>query len=430
MMSYRDEVLGAAEGFVALSARDAPADTDAIGAVGVFAKWARHRTLAVAFTNAAYVEEGLVTNLMCSWRRMGWTAYVVVATDAAAAAGLAEVDAEGHVHWHAPYWAGTSAAKLRTTYNATAAYVAFIQKRTAFARALAARLPGEAAVDYLILTDGDTVWLRDPMAVVAAAAAAALGAAAGGPELAASAALLRRSRCDGYVVNDVVQMDAAERRVEPVGGFIIWRLGDRVDGLYRLWTEVMECLGSREQPALHAALSLTDARSAPLAAGAAARPPPGTLLLCLLPEYHFPASEVLTLRLGTSPDGGAVSEYLRRYGLRSPRDAAATVAVAHANLKYKQDNNKVAWLAQFRMYFYNAAAKACVDPPGPAPTLRPIAVPAPSPARTTPIQAGVGWARLGDGRWVHDMREYLTYRHSPGEKWGWCKAELRRRAGG
>eukprot|EP00659_Diplonema_papillatum_P021131 gene21131-32555_t len=52
----------------------------------VMRQWVRDNTLVVAFSNAAYLEEGLVPNLVCSFQRLNVSNWVLVVTDAAAQA--------------------------------------------------------------------------------------------------------------------------------------------------------------------------------------------------------------------------------------------------------------------------------------------------------------------------------------------------------
>eukprot|EP00755_Sulcionema_specki_P000039 Sspe_Gene.114513::Locus_100148_Transcript_1_1_Confidence_1.000_Length_873::g.114513::m.114513 len=187
--------------------------------------------VAVTFANEAYMKQGLVPNLVCSWRRLKWEAWVVVATDEAAYEMGRARGYEGHLHWHAPYWKGSERGQLREDYNTTTAYLHFIHRRTKFMEGLLHLLPSQ----NFILTDGDTVWMHNPITAV-------------------QRVYPDSSRCDAFVVNDAHRGGDGPSRVEPVGGFLVLRNSPRLRALYRIWTATQSCLQSREQPAMHCAL--------------------------------------------------------------------------------------------------------------------------------------------------------------------------------
>ncbi|KAJ9450485.1 hypothetical protein DIPPA_14170 [Diplonema papillatum] len=397
----------------------------------VMRQWVRDNTLVVAFSNAAYLEEGLVPNLVCSFQRLNVSNWVLVVTDAAAQAEAKSLQFGDHVYWNPSYWKGTSASDLRTTYNSTDEYLHFIQLRTKFARLLIEHLiasnknvPHEQQVTRLVFTDGDTVWVHHPLHVIQQL----LGTT---PEAAASEPF---DKCDGYVVNDIYNGAAAtekKMRVEPVGGFLVWNLGPRneqkIRRLYQVWTDLMRCLGSREQPALHGALALLKA--------VAARPwteleqSSDTLSLCVLPEYHFPTSAHLNMR---ATNKGPMSNYLQDYHLKDLSSVGRSIVVAHSNLKYKR--NKQAWLSQFRLFMWDGRRRQCTfevkgainaGASGPLTLLsseqRHIELP-------QPMVRSVGWVREGaeyKGAWINDMQHFLDYHRSPGANWTRCKAALR-----
>ena len=416
----------------------------------------RDLRLAVTFTNNAYIEEGLLPNLVCSLQRLGIQWYVIVATDEKAAAALARMGPEfaEHTHWDVGYWRGTASHALRLTYNSTEDYVAFIQRRTNFTKGLLETLHAQnergrgkarsSTVEEVVVTDGDTVWMQDPLHAVAKVvehlrAADKLRPGGGGH--------LKRLGCDGYAVNDVNHGAAATEkrlRTEPVGGFLVWKVNARVVRLYRRWVAMMRCLGSREQPALHAALSLMNAYVARPASwlnvhlaeklhlrGPAAAQPVD-LFLCTLPDFYFPTSLHLSMRATAA---GPVSDYLSDYGLAAPREVARSLAVAHANIKYKSHDNKMTWFSQFHLNLWDHGKTACRARRGPAAPLaepRFGREPAGKPLVGGKAQRmlyrgvaqagrGLGWAKQEDGTWVQNMERYLEAHHSPWERWETCR---------
>eukprot|EP01065_Artemidia_motanka_P010324 TRINITY_DN1545_c1_g1_i1.p1 TRINITY_DN1545_c1_g1~~TRINITY_DN1545_c1_g1_i1.p1 ORF type:complete len:615 (+),score=223.18 TRINITY_DN1545_c1_g1_i1:52-1845(+) len=302
----------------------------AVKDAALFRRRADGDRVAVAFANAEYFRKGLVQNLVCSWRRLRYTAYVLVAVDAEAAAWAQRLEYGEHLHWDAEYWAGTSGGNLRGDYNTTATYLHFIQRRTRFVSGL---LHG-TALD-IVMTDGDTAWLRDPMEAAEVAGA---------------------PRCDAFVVNDEHRGGKGPERVEPVGGFLVVRNNERTRRWYRVWTAAQACLRSREQPALHASLLLLDAALQP-SVDRASNATEADLLLCVLPAPRFPTSAHLAMRPGPQ---GPESQYMLDYGLTDPR-GLTDVAVAHANLKWKA--NKVLWMRQFGWWLWDDDRGKCVDAP-------------------------------------------------------------------
>ena len=386
--------------------------------------------IAVAFTNAAYIEEGLLPNLICSFKRLKLRWYVIIPTDVDAAKSLLSMEPEfsHHTLWEPDFWNGTSSGRLRETYNATQEYLFFIRKRTAFTAKMVTllqkhnsqqKIRGGFCISELYVTDGDTVWMQDPSEAIEATwryLAALHSQKFGAP------------RCDGYVVNDAnVGVGTMQTvRVEPVGGFIVWKVNKRVAGLYARWVALMGCLGSREQPALHAALSETDALIAkPLSWPALPHlAAPDQLTLCVLPAFHFPTSQHLSMR---ATDAGLKSPYMSQYGLKDPKDVRDTLAVAHANIKYKTDDNKVRWLKQFHLMHYDVGAKVCQKGDVPRPLRAPVlggkgAVLETLERGVAHVSRGVGWSQEGT-EWVHSMSTYLLQRKTPTSLWEKCAKE-------
>eukprot|EP00756_Hemistasia_phaeocysticola_P011380 Hpha_TRINITY_DN15114_c4_g8::TRINITY_DN15114_c4_g8_i1::g.127094::m.127094 len=318
----------------------------------LFLRWSErgpesNHLVTLTFANAEYLRNGLVLNLLCSWARLGHTSYVVVAVDAVAATQLRDMGYGSRLHWDPVYWAGTSGGILRGSFNTTVAYLHFIQRRTRFVSGLLHAAP---QLD-LVVTDGDTVWLHDPVV------AAGVGLT---------------PRCDVYSVNDEESGGPGAERQMPVGGFLIIRNNARSRHLYKVWTATEKCLRSREQPALHGALRLMDARMA--LAGQhrehSAQAGDRQVVFCMLPAQLFPTSAHLAMKPGPK---GPDSQYLRDYGYRDPR-ALPTVVVAHSNLKWKA--NKVLWLRQFGWWMVAADRQSCS--PGPPRTSMPeVSIPIP-----------------------------------------------------
>eukprot|EP01060_Flectonema_neradi_P010727 TRINITY_DN17805_c0_g1_i1.p1 TRINITY_DN17805_c0_g1~~TRINITY_DN17805_c0_g1_i1.p1 ORF type:complete len:491 (+),score=58.97 TRINITY_DN17805_c0_g1_i1:50-1522(+) len=375
--------------------------------------------LVITFANLAYIKQGLISNLICSLSRLNITAYVIVVTDAEAYKEITKLGHASHVHWCPSYWNGTSADALRESYVSTPEYLYFIKKRTAFVGVLLTHTSIlSSSIQYVTLTDGDTVWAHDALQV-----ALSLGGS---------------STCDAYVVNDAEEGAAVDHhhRIEPVGGFIIYNVrrdgttAQRFSLLFKLWTSVMSCLGSREQPALHAALMLLNVNF-----GRPWSKPSGSsdsLLFCVLPGYHYPTSAHLTMRSKNNANPTYKnSNYMVEFGYTNPKLVSSSVVVAHSNVKVK--SGKVSWMSQFRLFFWDLLQEKCRFPGGEAMILKPHQslpnhpdyVPSHFPSPITRARQHIGWVKPNAlSPWSIDFEKYLESRAAPSEKWAACEASF------
>ncbi|KAJ9457293.1 hypothetical protein DIPPA_10809 [Diplonema papillatum] len=330
-----------------------------LGDTAVFSQNARRGLVTVVFANLAYLEQGLIQNMLCSWGRIPYPHYVLVAVDEAASAGVAKLS-PGQTHWHPPYWRGIGSGLLRPTNQKTPEYVAFIHKRTRFVEALLLL----TNLDVL-LCDADTVFFRDPLADGTVPF--------WDPD---------SDRCDAFVVNSAHRGGKGPDRVEPLGGFIAVRNNARSRLWYRTWTAMEACLQSKEQPAMHASLRVLDARFArayqyradlEYQVYAATQP-----VLCVLHDAHYPTGFHMT-------DG-----YLKDY------PDTSYITLGHASIPEK--TNKQPWMAELGWWFLGPDGQ-CPAPRGGGGA---VAAPRPSKKKLEPSVkhlAVVHWKREGpDGR--------------------------------
>jgi hypothetical protein len=209
------------------------ADTD------VFARRANaDGVVVVTFVNGEEANDPLFTNLLCSWRRLAVANFVIVATDDVAAAALRSMSGdlvpEGTVHHDPAAWPGASSGQLRTSVTATDAYLRFIHLRTNFVKVLM-----HDQLDlHLVVTDADTVWLRDPLELVTT---------------------LGSDKCDMHIVDEANMAGRVAPflmgQLLPQGGFIMLANTKLTRGILREWVRAAVLLSVKEQPALRTALT-------------------------------------------------------------------------------------------------------------------------------------------------------------------------------
>ena len=373
--------------------------------------------LVITFANHAYVKQGLISNLVCSFNRLSLSAFVIIVTDEDAYKETIQLGYESHVHWCPSYWKGTSKGVLRQSYVSTDEYLFFIRKRTAYVGTLLSHDSiQKSTLKHITLTDGDTVWTHNANNI-----ARSLGG---------------ESNCDAYVVNDADEGSSVDHhnRIEPVGGFIIYNIKkkdnlNKLITLFRLWISIMDCLGSREQPALHGALLLLNVSfSRPWTATSVT---PDKLLFCVLPAYHFPTSAHLSMRSKnelkpTYKD----SRYLTEFGYTDPKLVSSSVVVAHANVKIKF--GKVSWLSQFRMFYWDLLQAKCrssgelvVLKPHPSLPNHPNYDSSNPSSVVTAADQHIGWVKPSSlAPWSRDFVKYLNARAAPGSNWLSCEASF------
>eukprot|EP01063_Lacrimia_lanifica_P019947 TRINITY_DN27342_c0_g1_i1.p2 TRINITY_DN27342_c0_g1~~TRINITY_DN27342_c0_g1_i1.p2 ORF type:complete len:446 (+),score=104.91 TRINITY_DN27342_c0_g1_i1:75-1412(+) len=307
---------------------DVPPARYAVGNTEVFARNSRSGQVVVVFVNHEMWRQRLVQNLHCSWRRIGFQGYVFVAVDDAAHRSLVALEPD-RVHYHAPWWVGVGGHLLRATNVKTEDYVGFIHRRTRFVEALL--LSTELTV---VVCDVDTVWTRDflidgtiPFAEPAA------------------------ERCDGFVVNSAHRGGGGPAAVEPLGGFIVARNNHRIHMWYRVWTALEHCLQSKEQPAMHAALHVLQARFArqfhlPRDLVARNLTADGELVLCVLHDAYFPT--------GFHLDGTYFTD---------DYSGGAAIALAHASISNK--SAKEEWFAGKGLWLVDGRGECLASPANP-----------------------------------------------------------------
>ena len=212
---------------------DYPPSVYDIGDSSIFNKHSTRGIVTVTFANKVYFDQGLLQNLMCSWKRLKFESFIVVAVDPKAYEESIALDHE-RTHWYAKWWSGISSRLLRPTNKKTIEYTRFIHKRTRFIEALLHQTDIN-----ILLCDADIVWLRNP--------------------LTDGTIQLNQYLCDAFIVNSAHRGGRGADNVEPLGGFLLVRNNKKIKIWYRLWTAMAACLQSKEQPAMHAALRLNNA---------------------------------------------------------------------------------------------------------------------------------------------------------------------------
>eukprot|EP01061_Rhynchopus_euleeides_P028408 TRINITY_DN46293_c0_g1_i1.p1 TRINITY_DN46293_c0_g1~~TRINITY_DN46293_c0_g1_i1.p1 ORF type:complete len:456 (+),score=148.45 TRINITY_DN46293_c0_g1_i1:112-1479(+) len=289
-----------------------------IDGVDVFTRNARDGLVTVVFANNVYFEQGLIQNLLCSWRRIGYESYVLVAVDAKARDNLATLVPPGKVHWNPAWWRGVGSGLLRPTNIKTPEYVSFIHRRTRFIEYLLLL----TEID-IMLCDADTVWTRDLIRDGTV------------PYLPSTEHIRDARRCDAFVVNSAHRGGMGSEMVEPLGGFIVVRNNNNTRMWYRAWTAMEACLQSKEQPAMHASLKVLGAQFV--------RPffyeedlhtkkhPADTPVLCVLHDGYFPT--------GFHMSNGYLKDYSH----------TRAIALGHASIQDK--SAKQAWMERFNWWF-------------------------------------------------------------------------------
>lgn len=126
----------------------------------IFNRNAKSNTIAVVFANAAEYENGLLLNFICFSRAKSKNIIYVV-TDYAMQEQLIH-HYSVHAYYSPQFWANVSNSVLRQTRKQhNPKYFNFIFHRLVFIY----RLLTETSLN-IIITDADTVWVRDPMSVI------------------------------------------------------------------------------------------------------------------------------------------------------------------------------------------------------------------------------------------------------------------------
>ena len=310
---------------------DVPPRKYSVGDLSVFQENAREGLVTVVFANNVYFEQGLVQNLHCSWRRIGFESYVIVAVDAAAHDNLQLLlQGQRKAHWAPGWWRGVGGGLLRPTNVKTPGYVSFIHRRTRFIEHLLL-----ATTLDVLLCDADTVWTRDLIADGTVPYSPPHMKAAG------------TARCDAFVVNSAHRGGLGSESVEPLGGFLLARNTDNTRLWYRTWTAMEACLQSKEQPAMHASLRVLHAHFArPFrvqedvgARGAAVgRAEP---VLCVLHDAHFPTG------------------FHMSYGYLKDYPDVRAIALGHASISDKA--NKEEWMRRHGWWLLTPSGECLVD---------------------------------------------------------------------
>jgi len=210
-----------------------------IADVEVFERRASGGVVIVTFVNGQEAVDPLLLNLLCSWRRLGVSNFVVVATDSMAVDALRAMPDDllpnEAVHYDPYVWPGTSSEQLRKSSSATDAYLHFIHLRTHFVNMLM-----HAKTDvHLVVTDADTVWLHNPLALIPS---------------------FGTDGCDAHFVEEYSlvgrDVSAYAGQAQPQGGFLMLANTKQVRSLLRDWVQAAVMLNVKEQPALRAALSM------------------------------------------------------------------------------------------------------------------------------------------------------------------------------
>ena len=282
----------------------------------IFLDNADRGAVTVVFANNVYFEQRLIQNLLCSWRRISFHAYVVVAVDSVANTNVRTI--EDKVHWGPEWWKGVGTGLLRPTNVKTPEYVSFIHRRTRFIEFLLLN-----TVLDIILCDADTVWTRNLLL--------------DGTLPMQSPYDQETQRCDAFVVNSAHRGGKGSDMVEPLGGFIGVKNNNNTRMWYRAWTAMEACLQSKEQPAMHASLRVLDARFV--------RPfffeedmtrtkkpiTPTQPVLCVLHDAYFPT--------GFHMSNGYLNDY--------PHTKA--IALGHASIPEK--TGKQEWLTKYGWWY-------------------------------------------------------------------------------
>eukprot|EP01060_Flectonema_neradi_P004238 TRINITY_DN12767_c0_g1_i1.p1 TRINITY_DN12767_c0_g1~~TRINITY_DN12767_c0_g1_i1.p1 ORF type:complete len:424 (+),score=58.41 TRINITY_DN12767_c0_g1_i1:404-1675(+) len=212
---------------------DYPPSTYNIGDTSAFLKYANKKVVTVTFANKVYLDQGLLQNLLCSWKRLDFRSFVIVAVDSQAAQKMESIEPD-RLHWYSDWWNGISSGLLRPSNKKTVEYMRFIHKRTRFIEALLHQTDLN-----ILLCDADIAWVRNP--------------------LTDGTIQVSQQLCDAFVVNSANRGGRGADNVEPLGGFLLVRNNQKIKIWYRVWTAMAACLQSKEQPAMHAALRLINA---------------------------------------------------------------------------------------------------------------------------------------------------------------------------
>jgi hypothetical protein len=120
--------------------------------VSLFERRAVDGYVTLMFANRAYMDDGFVQNLVCSFRRLAVKNWVLVAVDSDAYDVARKYDIQQFTHFDAAYWHGVGGESLRNSSKVTDVYLQFIHRRTNFVRLLL-----YATKLNVIITDADSV---------------------------------------------------------------------------------------------------------------------------------------------------------------------------------------------------------------------------------------------------------------------------------